>query len=123
MAEGVAAGCQWLHEDYTPCGLLAGHDGGHVPFVPGEYLPPPLLHPIDVLLASAADLPWWRCRCLLCGAWSGMPDGELVTPFRGGSENWDQVRAEWQWTFRPCGRVGREVPDEHDEAPAVDAGA
>lgn len=116
LAPGVSP-CPALAGDHL-CGLLWRHDGNHVPFVPGEYLPPSLLHPIDVMLAAAADLPWWRCRCPLCGAWSGMPDGEVVTAFRGGPENWDRVRAEWQWTFWPCGCVGRTVPDEHDKAPA-----
>lgn len=111
------AGCQWLHEDYTLCGLLAGHLGDHVPFVPGEYLPPPLLHPLDAFKAAHAR------RCLLCGNESTPPVAEAVTAFRGEHANWDRASFEWQWRFWPCGCVVRTVPSGHDEAPAREAGA
>lgn len=99
------------------CGLLWRHDGDHVPFVPGEYLPPPLLHPLDRMKAVNA-----RC-CPLCGGESTPPIAEAVTAFRGEHTNWDRPSFEWQWEFWPCGCVGRTVPDEHDKAPAVEAGA
>lgn len=96
------------------CGLLWRYDGDHVPFVPGEYLPPPLLHPLDTVKAAHA-----RC-CPLCGGESTPPVAEAVTAFRG---DYDRPSFEWQWAFWPCGCVGRTVPSEHDKAPAVDAGA
>lgn len=111
------AGCQWLHEDYTLCGLLAGHLGDHVPFVPGEYLPPPLLHPLDAFKAAHAR------RCLLCGNESTPPVAEAVTAFRGEHANWDRASFEWQWTFWPCGHLVRTVPGGHAEAPARESGA
>lgn len=99
------------------CGLLWQHDGPCVQLVPGDYLPPPLLHPLDMRLV----LPAWRCP--LCTQNFNSWNAEPVTAFRGCQENWDRVRTEWEWTFQPCGCVGREVPDGHDEAPAVEAGA
>lgn len=109
---------RWFNQNPpTMCGLLWQHDGPCAPFVPGDYLPPPLLHPLDMLL----DPPAWCCP--LCkqnfNAWNAEP----VTAFRGGQENWDRVRTEWQWSFEPCGCVGREVPDGHDEALAGEARA
>lgn len=105
LVPGVSP-CPALAGDH-PCGLLWRHDGGHVPFLPGEYLPPPLLHPLDLLLLGVAAPQ--GCRCPLCGQWAGAPDCELVTPFRGAPENWGRARAEWQWTFLPCGCTGRET--------------
>lgn len=42
--------CPRVDEQGNPCGLIYGHDGDHVPFVPGDYLPAPILHPLDRLL-------------------------------------------------------------------------
>lgn len=93
---------RWLDRNRpVACGLLWQHDSLCVPFVPGDYLPPPILHPLDVLL----DPMIWRCP--LCKGNFNHWDSEAVTPFRGGRENWDRVRVEQQWTFQPCGCVGR----------------
>lgn len=90
--------------EYVQCGLLWRHPGPCMPFVPGDYLPPPLLHPLDVLLPMQA----WRCP--LCGdPVSALPMAELVTAFRGDHVNWDRAQPEWQWTFWPCGCVVRDI--------------
>lgn len=110
--------CQWLYKDYVLCGLLAGHNGNHVPFVPGDYLPPPLLHPLDVWLL----LPAWRCP-VCTEKFNYSPGADLVTAFRGDCDNWGRAQPEWQWSFHPCGCVGRVVPGERNEAPAGKAEA
>lgn len=118
LAERTAVGCQWLLEDYVPCGLLANHDGEHVPFAPGDYLPPPLLHPLDMWLL----LPAWRCP-VCTEKFNCSPGAEVVTVFRGDWDNWIRAVPEWQWEFQPCGCVGRAVPDGYDEALAGEARA
>lgn len=94
------------HRDFGPCGLLWQHPGPCVPFVPGDYLPPPLLHPLDLGRALADR---WRLLCPIC--WRPVTDWDapLSTVFRGGSINWDRPSVEYEPMFQPCGCVGRVV--------------
>ncbi|MFI9005092.1 hypothetical protein [Streptomyces sp. NPDC053541] len=85
------------------CGLDRGHDGDHLPYVPGGYLPPPLLTPLDLLgLVRQA-----RPACPLCGArvTSIWCDGPVVV-YR---ELEDVGSTECEWSFGPCGCKGREI--------------
>ncbi|MGW1744571.1 hypothetical protein ACWCRD_02915 [Streptomyces sp. NPDC002092] len=101
------------------CGLWCGHDADHVPYTPGDYLPTPLLHPLDV----AAILLWGFKRCPLCKASVAFrPWGNVVTGWycEGPTQVWRLtgppawvVGPEWQWEyawrFEPCGCEGREL--------------
>lgn len=103
--------------DGTPCGLLWEHDGEHTRYVPGHYLPAPLLHPLDWLRIMVRA----RNRVRLC------PNG--CSPLRRYRNMWGdhisdlssisytppaqtqyladerQPHIEWQYTvrFEPCG--------------------
>jgi hypothetical protein len=103
--------CPRIAEGSDPCGLFHGHNGPCVTFVPGDYLPPPLLHPLDWW---AAFRTWpWTWWCPLC--WhraDGFSDADFVTAFRGEQVNWGRPSHEWQITFEPCGCVGRTVDDD-----------
>lgn len=104
-------GCPRIAEGFDPCGLLYGHDGPCASFVPGNYLPPLLLHPLD-WWAAFRTWPWalWcpLCRCRA----SGFSDADFVTAFRGEQANWDRPSHEWQITFQPCGCVARTIDDQ-----------
>jgi len=89
---------------YGPCGLLWQHPGPCVLFAPGDYLPPPLLHPLDTLFA-----PPFTWRCPLCGDAVKSVNEDYVTAFRGRRADWDWALPETQLTFWPCGCVGREI--------------
>lgn len=106
---------------YRRCGLWCGHDGDHVPYTPGDYLQPPLLHPLDrIRLLFLGD-----DRCPLCGAWAGFqPWSSRVTgwtctvePRRRqlprGPSAYIVSKKEWRWEHRfqfdPCGCVGVEM--------------
>jgi hypothetical protein len=70
--------CQWVYgEEYDQCGLLVGHDGDHVPFTPGEYLPAPLLDPVEELLVR----------------WRYVSDCDLVCP--NGCTRYAAGRSMW----------------------------
>ncbi|MFI1030746.1 hypothetical protein [Streptomyces sp. NPDC020951] len=86
------------------CELDRGHDGDHLPYVPGCYLPPPLITPLDLLHLAHWPL---RTACLLCGRRVDAVscDGPTLT-FREGDGRGD---VECEWRFGPCGCVGREL--------------
>lgn len=97
--------CPRVAAGYQPCGLLWQHPGQCVPFTPGDYLAPPMLHPLNLGRARADR---WRPRCPLCwrlAVWNA----SAGTVFRGDSANWDRPSVEWEFTFEPCGCVGRLV--------------
>ena len=100
------------------CGLWCCHAGECVARV-GDYLPPPLVHPLDMLLL---DLQWlrrdWRwMRCPICRAgpndWHGFSWGidyiGLVVRCYYGGEN---SAIEAAWRFTPCGCEGRQIVEE-----------
>lgn len=94
--------------DREQCGLEHRHADGHVPFVPGEYLPPPMLHPLDVLLITRTRMP--RCPVCRVRLRSASCDWEVTHAFRhfdGG--HWDAPELEIEWRFDPCGHKAREV--------------
>lgn len=93
--------CPRIAEDYVPCGLLWCHDGPCVPFVPGGYLPPPILHPLDEWLARRL----WRCP--LCWRSINAVNAEYLTVFRQGQG--DQLSEETEITCWPCECVVRDV--------------
>jgi hypothetical protein len=86
------------------CELDRGHDGDHLPYVPGDYLPLPLITPLHIL-----TLMQWgsRLNCPLCGtrAESVTCDGPVVIyrEFEGPGST------ECEWWFGPCGCRGREI--------------
>lgn len=92
---------------YYACGLADwDHDGDCVWFVPGDYLPPPLLHPLDAFNAGLHRPPWWwMARCPLCGSGLTFQEAEFTTVTYVG----DEVREELRWRFEPCGCVAREL--------------
>jgi len=98
--------CPHITAGYQPCGLLWQHPGPCVPFVPGEYLPPPMLHPVDFSTALGSR---WYMRCPLCRRPTTGWNASTGTVFRGDSVNWDRPSAEWEFTFEPCGCVGRVI--------------
>lgn len=90
--------------DEGVCELDRGHEGDHLPFVPGGYLPPPLITPLDLLRWE----PYGPgAVCLLCGQRivAASCEGPTLT-FREGD---DQGLLECEWRFGPCGCVGREI--------------
>ncbi len=90
-------GCPRIAEGFELCGLLFGHAGPCVPFMPGDYLPPVLLHPLYGLR------PTERWQCPVCAGRIGtFPVGEFLSVFRGGQANWDRPSDEMQFTFHPC---------------------
>ncbi|MEU5596671.1 hypothetical protein [Streptomyces sp. NPDC020298] len=112
--------CCWIidGDDYEHCGLWCDHDGDHVPYTPGAYLPPPIISPLGLLALQRCR---WSCLvCPLCGR-----RGEYVScdpPFRvrrdgDGSTSWYEPDdgpgdIEILWQFEPCGCEGREIlPD------------
>jgi len=98
--------CPRIVASFEPCGLLRQHPGPCVPFVPGEYLPPPMLHPLDFSMPPA---PRWHMMCPLCWRPTTGWNASAGTVFRGDSVNWNQPSAEWEFKFEPCGCVGRVV--------------
>lgn len=104
--------CCWI-ADYGQCGLWCGHDGDHLPFTPGGYLPPPMLHPLDILLLSRTRAP----RCPVCGIRLRLGDfgyeWEVTHAFRHFEDGqWGEPELEIDWWFGPCGHEVREIlPD------------
>ena len=86
------------------CELDRGHDGDHLPYVPGYYLPAPIITPLDLL-----HLPHWprRTTCLLCRrpVYSLSSEGPTLV-FR---EDTGTSDVEYEWRFGPCGCTGREI--------------
>lgn len=96
-------GCGWILDDGA-CELDRGHDGDHLPYVPGCYLPPPLVTPLDLL----RPLHWLLgTTCPLCGGKANAVSCEgPVLVFR---EDDQQGVLECEWRFGPCGCTGREI--------------
>lgn len=90
------------------CGLDHGHDGEHLPYTPGEYLPPPMLHPLDILLLSRTRAP----RCPVCGIRLGSfgYEWEVTHAFRHFADGvWGEPEVEVGWRFQPCEHGAREI--------------
>lgn len=105
--------CCWIVE-LEQCGLWCGHDGDHLGYVPGGYLPPPLIGPLDVLRVSGR----FRVRrCPVCGRtpkhwWEFDASVESpVSAYRRSGEDW-QMTLESLWSFSPCGCEAREILEE-----------
>lgn len=91
-----------------PCGLEWGHDGDHTWYTPGDYLPPPLIHPLAFY--DAGWLRGWQPRrCPLCGRslWNAAAENTHV--FYGST---DECRHELRYQFSPCGCEGRVTIDD-----------
>ena len=111
--------CCWIVDGETRCGLWCGHDGDHVPYMPGEYLRAPLLHPLDAVKL----LVWGIERCPLCGAsvafdpWANVVtgaycEGPTCVWRLNGPRTWivgPESQWEYEWKFEPCGCEGREL--------------
>lgn len=92
--------------DREQCGLEHRHEDDHVPFTPGEYLPPPMLHPLDVLLVMRTRMP----RCPLCGVRLRGVEAQETHAFRHFEDgDWGAPEVEIEWRFDPCGHEAREV--------------
>lgn len=98
--------CLRVAAGYQPCGLLWQHSGPCVPFVPGDYLPPPMLHPLDFNMPPGNR---WHMRCPLCRCPAAGWNVDAGTVFRGDNVNWGHASVEWEFTFEPCGCGGRVV--------------
>ena len=98
--------CPRIASNHQPCGLLWQHPNQCVPFMPGDYLPPPMLHPLDFSTTLGSR---WHMLCPLCRCPVTSWDGPLSTVFRGDAVNWGRPSVEWEFTFEPCGCVGRVV--------------
>lgn len=102
--------CQWVLSDpnepgsIVQCGLLHGHDGDHVPFLPGDYLASSLAHPLDVYLFWAS-----RSRCF-AGCPMNYVDWETTLFVRSG-DGWSCTEEAVFWRFGPCGHEFRERLD------------
>lgn len=101
--------------DAYPCGLWLGHAGACTPNV-GDYLPPPMLHPLDARLVAVRG----RVDGVLCpnghgGAWSSPFPGRRwwmepsvsvvgpVMPLRHWEDGgWVASAPEMAWRFLPC---------------------
>jgi hypothetical protein len=96
-------------EDVVQCGLWCGHDGAHLPYVPGAYLwLAPELHPLDALRLRLARWPW-RMLCPVCAgtasSWEAKQAG-LTVWILGGEQ---RAGYPTEWRFGPCGCEAREV--------------
>lgn len=90
------------------CGLWCCHDGPCLPYTPGEYLPEPMLHPLDLLRMRRAVFPWWRCP--LCSRLTASDRAEdPVSMIRWDGAGWREPETETAWEFTPCGCVGRVI--------------
>lgn len=102
--------CCWIvdGEDCEPCGLWCGHDGDHTSYVPGAYLPPPIIGPLDVL-PIALRRPG---RCPLCRRRVDSYRAEETLALRDVGDGWREPEHETEWRFEPCGCEGREILPE-----------
>lgn len=86
------------------CELDRGHDGDHLPYVPGEYLPLSLITPLHILALTWRNP---RLTCPLCGTPSTSIScneaGVIFREFEG------RGSVEGEWCFEPCGCTGREI--------------
>lgn len=96
-------GCCAIIEDQQ-CGLWCGHDGDHTPHQIGDYLPPPLLTPLDLLALRLAE---FLKNCPLCSATVETVDVGPSLVFREGHAFDSEMENEW--FFWPCGCEGREL--------------
>ncbi|MFC8156322.1 hypothetical protein ACFUO0_20105 [Streptomyces cinereoruber] len=98
----IRHGCFRILDDGW-CELDRGHDGDHLPYVPGEYLPLPLITPLDVLGLTLRPRP----VCPLCGTRCTLISydhpGVIYREFEG------EGSVECEWRFGPCGCRGREI--------------
>jgi hypothetical protein len=114
-------GLVWIDSDAHPCGLWWRHDGEHVPFV-GDYLPPPLLHPLDArLVPIRARETGTACPNGHGGRWFEPFPGrrwwiepsyqvEATTALRHFVDgHWLAPQTELEWRFEPCGCTFREI--------------
>ncbi|MFC8676698.1 hypothetical protein ACFUEN_28935 [Streptomyces griseorubiginosus] len=105
--------CCWMVGEEA-CGLWCGHDGEHLPYAVGAYLPPPTISPLWILRfqqqhAAGAWLMW---QCPLCGARPAPDFGVDRGPDTEVHRVWEdqkQVTYELTWRFEPCGCEGREL--------------
>lgn len=109
--------------DRVLCGLLWWHEGACVPFVPGEYLRAPLIHPLDLW---AVTRPWqrpgpWRCPegCLVRAIDAEGPVWDLVVAGPGEAASgggWAVHDVVTTWRFTPCGHAFRDIDaDQHPD--------
>jgi hypothetical protein len=96
--------CWWIAGGER-CGLDPGHDGEHGPYAPGEYLPLPRLHPLDVLRVAL------HRACPLCGVrltgWSYSVAERVMRLADDG--RWAEMPPECTWWFEPCWHRASEV--------------
>lgn len=108
------------------CGLWLGHAGACTPHV-GDYLPPPLLHPLDARLVPLR----LRATGVACPNGHGARGRWHESSIHGGRVLWDEpwyqvegpvtalrhhvdghwlaAETEWLWRFEPCGCEFRQI--------------
>lgn len=104
--------CCWIvgGEDCGPCGLWCGHDGEHVPYTPGAYLPPSIIS-----LSSFRVGPNFTCPLCAASANHVVAEGPFRVARDGdGSASWYELGdgpgdVEILYQFGPCGCEGREI--------------
>ncbi|MFI8535353.1 hypothetical protein ACIGMX_34550 [Streptomyces aquilus] len=106
--------CCWMAAEDNQCGLWCGHDGEHIPYVPGVYLPPLIISPLGLLPFQRGE---WPMACPLCGtrvSCAGFEAPLRVLRDGDGSASWFEPEdgdadVECAWRFEPCGCEGRET--------------
>lgn len=114
-------GLVWFDAEALQCGLYSKHDGPCTPNV-GDYLPPPILHPLDAWLVRVRQYATGRpCPNGHGGAWYSPFPGrrlwtdpsygiEWTTMFRHFEDGaWLPPESEALWRFEPCGCEFREI--------------
>lgn len=108
--------CCWtVGEDYGPCSLWCSHDGDHIPYTPGIYLPPPAISPLALL--AVQQHRWHDMACPLCGTRAdGISWEKPYCIYRDGDGHvsWYEPgdrrgSIERTWRFEPCGCEAREL--------------
>jgi hypothetical protein len=111
--------CCWYADADNPCGLWCGHDGDHAPYMPGAYLPPPIISPLDLLALQLGQ--WPHLACPLCRARTDAVSCDRafhVARDGDGNVTWYEREAdspgdiEQAWRFNPCGCEARQLLPE-----------
>lgn len=114
--------CPQLVDGTYYCGLLFGHDGPCTQYVPGHYLPLPILHPLDRLLVCIRAVdgvrlcpngcsPLRRLRCMWGDYISDLTSisRDPLTQVVYTTDEDKHVEQESPIRFEPCGCEFREI--------------
>lgn len=101
--------------DRVLCGLWWHHRGECVPFVPGDYLRAPFMHPLDLWMATS-PFRWpgiWRCPdgCPTTCIDTDGPTHDMAFEASG----WALHDIVMLWRFSPCDHTFRDVIQAGDK--------